>query len=71
MAGTLKRSPAANSVLTVPPEFNFMDIKDLGRYLFVRSCYVSLQRIIFSDMIPKRMMRISIMGIPGIGKTCF
>jgi hypothetical protein len=71
MALNLESPPDASTVLCVPPGFNFMDIEGLGRYMFVRPCYVALQNIILVEMIPKNMRRIIVMGIPGIGKTCF
>ena len=71
MARNLNNSPSVNSSLCVPPGFAFMDVRGLGRYLFVRPCYVSLFDIIFTKMIPKGMELITITGIPGVGKTCF
>lgn len=71
MAKNLQNSPPVNAVLRVSPGFEFMDVRGLGCFLFVRPCYVALQHIIFNDMIPGKMTLIAIMGIPGVGKTCF
>ncbi len=49
MARSLDVPPEAESVLTIPKGFMFMDASSVGSNLFVRPCYVQINRQIFDD----------------------
>jgi hypothetical protein len=71
MAKNLDGPPEAESLLTMPTGFDFMNLNSLGPSLFVRSCYLPINRKIFDELLPFGIRRVVLKGIPGIGKTCF
>jgi len=71
MARSLDGPPEAESLLTMPKGFNFMNLDSLGPNLFIRLCYPPINRNMFEELLPRGIKRVILFGIPGIGKTCF
>jgi hypothetical protein len=59
-----------NGTLQLPDGVYWMGHEEQGSTLFVRECYKELWNMI-QELVQSKVRRIVIIGIPGIGKTCF